>query len=174
MKLQPLKKKSLISNDIKIRDNEIIPFFSSGSWSLHDLITHCLSYTGKATIKIASFSLSEAALRSFISNKEDNLIHSLYLLFDYTIPKRKFDLMLFAHEVFSEVRLAANHSKIILISGDHNNLAILTSQNLTPNPRIECGAIFTTTFHYQFYLEAFDNFYNNASTFNPFYDGDQK
>ncbi len=165
-----MKINSQISNDVHITADAVIPYFCNNKWSLHDLITHCLDYTGKAKVKISSFSISEAALRSFISNKENDLIHSFILLFDYTIPKRKFDLFLFAYDVFSEIRLASNHSKVILIDGDKNKLLILCSQNLTPNPRLESGVVITISHLYDFFSEHFDKHFLEAIPFNPYND----
>lgn len=153
--------------NIHIVPDKVIPFFSDGKWSLFHLLSHCLAYyTGPAKVRISSFSISENALRSFLNDKESGLIKSMSLLFDVSIPHRKIDLMLFAREVFSEIRLCPNHSKIILIDGDRK-ACIISSQNLTPNPRLEAGVIFTTDEHYNFYSNLFDNYFNSAFSFNP-------
>ncbi len=151
-----------------ITADAVIPYFCNNKWSLHDQISHCLAFTGKAHVKIPYFSISEAALRSFIANKEDGLLHSLTLLFDYNIPKRMFDLLLFAHDMFSEIRLTTNHSKVILINGDTNNLLILCSQNLTPNPRVESGVVITKASLFQFFDTHFDKYFSEAIPFNPY------
>lgn len=153
--------------DIDIKPDKVIPFFSDGKWSLFHLLSHCLQYTGPADVRISSFSLSENAVRSFINNKQSGLIKSISLLFDVSIPHRKIDLMLFAREVFSEIRLCPNHSKIILIDGNCK-VCIISSQNLTPNPRLEVGVLFTTDDHYNFYSNVFDSFFDNALIYNPY------
>lgn len=147
-----------------------MPFFSEGNWSLYQLLSHCLSFSGKAVVKISSFSLSENAIRSFIDDRDKGLIDSIVMLFDISIPKRKFDMMLFAHEVISEIRLAPNHSKVILIRGEIMDIAIISSHNLTPNPRIEAGCIFTRPDIFDFYSSMFDYFFSKALPFNPFGD----
>jgi hypothetical protein len=152
--------------DINIKPEKVIPFFSDGKWSLFHLLSLCLGYTGPADVRISSFSLSENAVRSFLNDKDRGLIKSLSLLFDISIPHRKIDLMLFAREVFSEIRLCPNHSKIILIDGKLK-VCIISSHNLTPNPRLEAGVIFTTKEHYKFYSDLFDNFFESAFTYNP-------
>jgi len=164
----PLKPKSLALAEITLKQNDILPFFSEGNWSLYQLLSRCLLFTGKAKIKISSFSLSENAIRSFINDKEKGLVDDIIMLFDISIPKRKFDMMLFAHEVISEIRLAPNHSKVIVISGELMNVAIISSHNLTPNPRIEAGCIFTTHEHVRYYSDMFDSYFNNALAFNPY------
>lgn len=146
----------------------MLPFFSEGNWSLYQLVSHCLQFSGKASIKISSFSLSENAIRSFIEDRDKGLIDNIVMLFDISIPKRKFDLMLFAHEVISEMRLAPNHSKVVLISGDIMDVAIISSHNLTPNPRLEAGCIFTQPDIISFYNHMFDHYFSQAIPFNPF------
>ena len=94
----------------------------------------------------------------------------MVLMFDFTIPKRKFDMMLFAQEVFSEIRLTNNHSKLTILDGTKNKAVILSSQNLTPNPRIECGVIFTRREHFEFYDGQFDKYFSDALPFNPYSD----
>lgn len=151
---------------IKIEDNKIIPFFSAGSWSLHDLLAHALEYSGAAHLRISTFSIGEAAIRFFINLKEQGLVKSASLLFDVTAPYRKLDNMLFAAHVFDEIRLTPNHSKIVLIEGERN-VCIITSHNLTPNPRLEAGVIFTTPEHYSYYSTLFDEHYSNSVPYNP-------
>jgi len=165
-----LKRRLKSLADIIIKPNDVIPFFSEGNWSLYQLLSHCLAYSGKAKIKISSFSLSENAIRSFINDRDNGLIEDMVMLFDISIPKRKFDMMLFAHEVISEVRLAPNHSKVVLISGDIMDIAIISSHNLTPNPRIEAGCIFTLPEIFAYYNDMFDQFFNKALPFNAFGD----
>lgn len=166
-----LKSNSMQLPDIDIKPDKVIPFFSDGKWSLYHLLSHCLAYTGPANVRISSFSLSENAVRSFINDKQSGLIKSMSLLFDVSIPHRKIDLMLFAREVFSEIRLCPNHSKMILIDGDHK-LCIISTQNLTPNPRLEVGVLFTTNEHYNFYSNVFDNYFVNALSYNHYDHGE--
>jgi hypothetical protein len=153
--------------DLVITDDSVIPFFPEGGWCLHQLLSHTLAFTGAAHVRISSFSLSENAIRSFINDSEAGLIKSLTLLFDISIPRRKMDLMLFAHSVFTEIRLTPNHSKVILIEGVRK-ACIISSQNLTPNPRLEAGVVFTTNYHYQFFSHLFDHYFANAILFTPY------
>lgn len=154
-------------DSIELKPNSITPFFCDGNWSLFQLLSHVLKFSGPADVRISSFSLSEDAIRSFINDREAGLLKSITLLFDISIPKRKMDLMLFADFIFSEIRLAPNHSKVILVNGKYK-ACIISSQNLTPNPRIEAGVIFTTDEHYNFYSQQFDHYFNNALAFEPY------
>jgi hypothetical protein len=162
-----LKKNLILSDSITLEDNAVIPFFCDGKWSLYHLLSHVLLFTGPADVRISSFSLSENAIRSFINDKESGLLKSITLLFDISIPRRKMDLMLFAHDVFSEIRLLPNHSKVILIDGNVK-ACIISSQNLTPNPRLEAGVVFTTLKHYNYYSHVFDHYFSNAIAFDPY------
>ena len=130
------------------------------------MLSHVLLFTGPANVKISSFSISEAAIRSFHNDINSGLIKSIKLLFDTSIPGRKFDLMLYANEVFSDIRLTANHSKVVCVDGDIHKVAIISSQNLTPNPRIECGCIFSKPELYDYFSSMFDLFFSTAIPFN--------
>jgi len=167
-----LKKKSTGLAEISLRPNAVIPFFSEGNWNLYQLLSHVLRFTGKAMLKISSYSISEEAIRSLLEDENNDRIHTMVLLFDITIPNRKLDQMLFAYDRFSEIRLRPNHSKVIIIEGDKNNAVILSSQNLTKNPRLEAGCIFTTDEHFLFYNKMFDKYFKTSIPFNPYNERD--
>lgn len=123
------------------KPNQIQILASNGEWSLHDLLPIALSFCGKSSVSVASFSLSEEAVRTFYFEKEKGSITYLRCLFDYTMRSHKIDLMLFLENVSNEVRTTPNHAKIMLIENDNWNIAIIGSANLTTNPRLELYAL---------------------------------
>jgi hypothetical protein len=145
-----------------ISPNSIVPFLSEGRWSLYHLLSFILSITGPAEVKISSFSLSEAAIRVFLQEIQTGSITGIKLLLDTTIPSRKLDLTLFASNVIKEIRLIPNHSKLVLVKNSTWSVVVVSSQNLTPNPRLESGVIFTTQEHFDFFNSKFDEFYSKA------------
>lgn len=137
--------------------NKTIPYMTEGSWSAHTLIPFLLDYTGEATVWISSFSICEDSVRILVS---DERIRSLYCLLDASILRYKRALYFFL-ESKAEIKLCANHSKIILVEGQHNRVAVITSANLTVNRRVEGGVIFTDG-HYDTIKAMFLERYNLA------------
>ncbi len=144
----------LLSKDIgTISQNMVKPFWSEGKWNMHDLLTFLLKTTGPAKVWLSTFSISEASIRAFNNAMDEGLITELNCLFDYTIKKNKLQLLVFASNVASDIRLTPNHSKIILIENDNWNLTVVGSANMTPNPRKEAGVILTDRNSYLHFKE---------------------
>ena len=161
----------LVKEISSIAPNRVVPFFSEGRWSLYHLFSFILSITGPANVKISSFSLSEAAIRTFFTEKQNGNILDIKLLIDTTIPSRKPDLTLFVSDFIKDIRLIPNHSKLVLVQNDTWNVVIVSSQNLTPNPRLESGIIFTTAAEFDYFNNKFDEFYSKALPLNLFSHG---
>lgn len=126
-----------------IRHDQIKPFFSEGLWSMHDLLVYLLGITGPAEIWISTFSISEAAIRAIFDASERGMVYAVHCLFDHTIPKNKLSLLFFAHNVVTDIAISANHSKILLIENETWKVTVVSSANMTPNPRKEAGVLFT-------------------------------
>lgn len=122
-------------------------FYWSNAWSMHELILFLLTQSGPSQLSLSSFSISEEAVRALATAKDMGLITKLTVLFDYTTKKHKPDFVNFINNVADEVRTCANHSKGVLIEGNMK-IAVLSSQNLNRNHRLECGAI--TANHWTF------------------------
>lgn len=118
-------------------------YFSDGKWNLHDLLDYLLSLSGKADVLISSYSISETSVREFLRLKEEGCIKTLRVMLDLSVKSQKGSLLFFANNVADEIRLAANHSKIIVIEGETRCFTVLSSANFTVNPRYECGYITT-------------------------------
>lgn len=151
--------------DLLLKPNAVLPFFTEGRWSLYHLLSHVLLYTGRATVYISSYSLSEAAIRSFKRDMDSGLIENLFVLLDIGVSHRKADLLLFAISIGAQVRLSPNHSKVVIVENAKHCVAVVTSQNLTPNPRLEAGCVFTNANVSQFYRDSFLKYYSLAMPF---------
>lgn len=145
-----------------LENNTVTLLSSEGEWSLHDLLHLLLSFTGSADVSIASFSISEEAVRCFFSELECDKIKTLNCLLDYTMRSHKIDLMLFLEIVATDVRTSPNHSKIILIENDTWKVAVIGSANFTPNPRLEIACVFTTTKEFNSIKSTFTEVWNKA------------
>lgn len=145
-----------------LENNTVTLLSSEGEWSLHDLLHRLLSFTGSADVSIASFSISEEAVRTFASEIESGKIKTLRCLLDYTMRSHKVDLMLFLEMVATEVYTTPNHAKIIIIENDAWNVAVIGSANFTPNPRLEVACVFTTTKEFNSIKSTFNEGWNKA------------
>lgn len=147
--------------DFFLADDTVAPFFCEGGWSLHELIAHCIAFTGPADVRISSFSIGEEAIRSFLLLTDAGCVKSLKLLLDFSIQRRKFDLVLFAQACCADIRLYPNHSKVVLLNGARN-ACIVSSQNLTRNPRLEAGFVATSHYIFNCFSYLFDAYFENA------------
>jgi hypothetical protein len=155
--------------DIELLSGEkgcVIPFWSDGSWSLHELLEKLLSLAGPSDIMISSYSISENSIRSIFNICEAGLIRKIRCLFDYRVRKDKIGILLFASNVISEIYLAQCHAKIILIKNDLFTITVITSANLTVNVRYECGAVFNDKYIYEYYRSQLQYAIKNAALLN--------
>ena len=145
-----------------LKPNSILMLASKGEWSLHDLLPLLLDITGPAKISIASFSLSEEAVRGLLLLQEAGKILNLRCLFDYTMRSHKVYLMLFLEMVADDLRTTPNHAKIMLIDNDDWQVAVMGSANLTPNPRLELTAVFANRPEFDHIKETFESAWTDA------------
>ncbi len=148
-----------------LKQNEWKPFWTDGSWSLHQLLEFILEQTGPSDIAISSFSISEASIRSIYNLIEAGIIKKLKCLFDTRTKKDKTDLLFFAAGITSEIFIANCHAKIIIITNKTWHVAIIGSANLTVNQRYECGVICTVPEVVNNLLNHFDAAVKNAVQF---------
>lgn len=144
------KQQSLINDIGRLYQGKVCYYFSD-EWSLHELLAYLLEQTGKADVLISSYSVSEASIREFLRLKESGLINSIRCLLDLTVKAHKGGILYFANNVADEIRLTANHSKLILIESETLCVTVLTSANFTVNPRYESGSITTDKEVFQFF-----------------------
>ncbi len=151
-----------VNKDLKkdvgdIHQDTVKAFWSDGKWAMYELLTYLLSVTGPAKVYLSTFSISEASIRAFNTGIEAKMITELHCLFDYTIKKNKVQLLYFANNIANNIKLAPNHSKVILIENDNWKLAVVGSANMTPNPRKEAGVIITVHSLYDEYFTHLTN-----------------
>jgi phosphatidylserine/phosphatidylglycerophosphate/cardiolipin synthase-like enzyme len=151
----------------RLQPDACIHYINSGQWSLHELLAWCLKKTGPAAVIVSSFSLSEAAIRSFVNLIDDGLITSLKCLFDLSTKKNKFDLLMFAHNVSGRIYLNSNHSKIMIIQNENNHVVINSSANLTVNRRYESGVIITDPLLAKGYIDTINYIIDESVLLNP-------
>lgn len=116
-------------------------FVTSGRWSMNDLMTYVLLQTGPADVMVATWSIAEIAIRQVLKHHDQGLIKSISFLLDPRVKVRnpKPLQLLSANFAF---RLFRCHAKVTLIRSADHYISIVSSANMTNNPRIERGVIF--------------------------------
>ena len=110
---------------------------------LFDIIEMILSETGPVEIYISTFSTSEEFLRRIYRLKRRGQLIRATMLADLKASRKTVNLYTFIANVFDEVYLSENHSKVILIQNARWQVSICTSQNQTRGNRVESGIITT-------------------------------
>lgn len=134
----------LIDNQLqKLACGKTQAFFSKGDWQLYHLLQWILNQTGKSTVFISSYSVSEEFLRQINYMKKNELIGACALLIDSRAARKALRLSAFTNNIADEVYLGNNHSKILLVTNDNWKVTVVTSQNQTRGNRYEAGMIST-------------------------------
>ena len=127
-------------------------YLSNGS-QVADVMEWILDQVGVSDVIQTSFSISEEFLRRVFFLKAKGNIRRMSLLLDLKATNKTAKLWHFMSNVYDEVFLTSNHSKILLISPlpksggvKHPDIVVVTSQNLTRGNRYE-SAVITTEPH---------------------------
>jgi phosphatidylserine/phosphatidylglycerophosphate/cardiolipin synthase-like enzyme len=146
--------------------DSLTPFFHKGEWALHEVLPILLQTTGQAEVAIATFSISEDSLRPLFFLMEQGKITNLRMLLDLTVKKHKMDLLGFAAAITPHIRIASNHAKLLLIGNAHYHITLIGSANLNTNARYENGVMFNTIDMYNFFVQKFDDAYQQSQEWN--------
>ena len=138
-----------------------IDFMTAGNLSLHNIIEFILDKYGAClSMYISTWAVKEAAARTLRKLHDDKLIGRIYGVFDYrteSIDAKSFQLI---EPIFNQVVFTKNHAKVILIEYEDIYFTILTSANMSNNPRIEAGFIslspLTFYFHKSWMIDVFN------------------
>ena len=79
------------------------------------------------------------------------------------VKRHKLDLLLFASSITTCIRLSSTHMKVMLIETPDIKICVVGSANLNNNPRYEAGYISTDVQHYNYFVEAYENVFENDS-----------
>lgn len=136
-----------------------------GEWAIHEVLPTLISAIGPASVKIATFSISEDSLRPLFFLTEDGKITGLQMLLDTTVKRHKIDLLLFAANISPEIRIDSCHAKVLLVENEQYKFGIVGSANLNQNHRWEAGFYFTAGKHYDYFAKEFDKSFENAMNY---------
>jgi hypothetical protein len=147
-----VRAKELLSNLFdELTPNKHIDFCTAGELSIHQFIQYALTVTGPADVYISSWAIKEDPARVLLFLKETGKIKKLFGVFDYrikTLDAKHFHLI---EKSFNQYALTKCHAKVVVIESETLCLVIVSSANLSNNPRIECGFISTIDKTVQFH-----------------------
>ena len=121
-----------------------------------DVLQWILDQTGPAEVRISSFSISEEFLRRIFFIGKKGLLRNLDIVLDHKATNKTLILWPFIAQTVRNCYLSNNHSKMLLVSNELWNVAMVTSQNLTRGNRFESGFITTDPGIYSAMKEQFD------------------
>ena len=139
-----------------------VPYYSVSEFSMHQLLEFLLSVAGPSQVRVSSFSLSEVALRSFVRSMEAGLITRLHCLLDLSVRRHRLGLLYFASGIVTDIGLAKNHAKIILIHSAACQWVVVGSANLNENDKIEAGIVSGSPGLFSFFSGSFDASFDSA------------
>lgn len=144
----------------------IEPFMHKGDWAIHEVLPSLLSAIGPASVRIATFSISEDSLRPLFFLSDEGKITDLTLLLDTTVKRHKLDLLLFASSITPSIRIDSCHAKLLLVENEQYKFGIVGSANLNQNRRWEAGFYFTAGRHYDYFAQMFNESYKDALNYD--------
>lgn len=162
----------LVNQIIKPLSGTPLQAYLDNRIQLFDVIEKILTETGSAEIYISTFSTSEEFLRQIFRLRKKGMITKATMLTDLKASRKTVNLYTFISNVFDNVYLAENHSKVILIRNSKWMVSICTSQNQTRGNRTESGMITTDPRVYLDLQEQFSKIVNtNAILLDGLFNG---
>jgi hypothetical protein len=112
---------------------------STGTFSLIDLIEHCLRASGPADVTVSTWTAGGADVGFAYGLLRNETIKSLRFLVDFSFPTRQPEYCAALIEAFGSdaVRITKTHAKFCLIRNADWNITIRSSMNLNENRRLE-------------------------------------
>lgn len=113
--------------------------FNKGQFSIIDLVTAALRFTGPAHATIATWTAADADLRRTADTLKSGHFQSVRWIVDRSFENRQPAFCATMRELFGDdaIRTLASHAKFVLLKNDEWSVVIQTSMNLNFNKRIE-------------------------------------
>lgn len=141
-----MKRNATIGEILSPLDSTPHQAYLSTALQVADIIEWVLMQTGVSEVWQTTFSISEEFLRRLFFITRDNKVSRINLVLDHKATNKTLKLWPFITQVIEHAYLADNHSKLILVLGEHGEkVSVITSQNLTRGNRAESAYITTDT-----------------------------
>lgn len=116
---------------------------SAGSWSLYELIVYLANQIGQSSLIFSTWAISEEACLAFSGLKEKKILCSVSGIFDQTTESHKNSALTICRTFFDHLAFAHLHAKVAVLQSKDWNISIVSTANMTNNPRHERTVIFT-------------------------------
>lgn len=147
----------------KIEAGKNTHYYSFGNFNLVRLIVYLLKQLGPSHVFMSSYSFSTKSIHQLNHLLKKKQLLSFRVLLDNrvrSISPKPFQMIAASFDY----RCTSVHAKTALIYNDTWQIAIVTSQNATDNPKMERGIIFTDPEIFQFDLQNLTNAFHRGTT----------
>lgn len=117
-----------------------------GAWSFHDMILFAAGRLGPCSAWVSSWSISERPIRQLLRARSEGLFTELRFLLDGRVKSEcaaAYQLLL--SDRSATVHLCKNHSKLAVLRAPGESVVIISTANLTVNPRLEAYDLIVST-----------------------------
>ena len=143
-------------------ENQAFHYVTNGDFSMSECLLYCLKLAGPSDIFVATWSISELAIRQLLIMKEKGFVKSCQFILDPRVKVRN-PKPCSSYKIIFHLRmlLATQRS---LIKSDKHHIDIVSSANLSRNPRIERGVIYNNKEIFDFDKQWMDDAFNRRTT----------
>lgn len=143
------------------------PFVTQGKVTSAKLLKQLLKRTGKASVYITSWSITQGAVEQLIALKNEGLIGALTIVLDNRAPVNWPNAFQMLAANCDKLRLAKCHAKTILVYNQNHAAMVISSLNWSEqHTRFEAGYITTHRAHVFTIATEIDKLYNKAKPWN--------
>lgn len=120
---------------------QYVSMMSRGKISLHQVIEKIVLKHKPCKVWLTSWAISENPIRSIVNLVQSGAIQELSCIFNYRVGVECPKAYQLAKFNFKNIKLSKIHAKVVIIETELGAITIITSANLTTNPRIEAYSI---------------------------------
>ena len=134
---------------------------------MEHVIAHLADQIGPVDLMFATWSVSDASLARLLTAIQKGAIRSCRAIFDWRVKVRKPN----AHTMISaalpnaDIRLTSSHAKVYIMRNGDRAITVVSSANLTSNPRIEASVITDNIDVYEWHKQWMEAELSNAKPF---------
>ena len=148
-----------------IYTGKTICYTTKGRWSAHDLLAHILTMTGPADVWFTSWSMTPKPIEEVIQMVQKGTINKLSIVLDRRVRTTAPETLALAQFHGCRIRFSDIHAKIIVVQSPLMSVAVVTSQNMTRNRRVEAGVIIADRDVAAFYKNIIEKLMEDGESF---------
>ncbi len=122
--------------------NEAMLYLSTGRLSLHQMLECLLELTGPAHVALSAWAITEDPARCLFRLRRNETIKQLSCVVSDRMPVQNAGAYQLLMNVADDIALVKNHAKTISIVNDSFAIGLVSTANLSNNPRHEMTQIY--------------------------------